>query len=143
MIFPLHILEFPNKFAILLALTSNAGSANFQKQPLQNTTLYKHVIKTTQSWANAERLMYVVGATQTQSLAEIRELIPNAFLLVPGVGAQGGNLEAVCQYGMNANVGLLVNASRSIIYASNDTNFAEAARLEASKIQQKMATLLV
>jgi len=135
-------LAFPDKFAILLALTSNQGAFDFQTLDAQGLELYKQVIKTSTSWEHAERLMYVVGATKAEYLGEIRKLIPNQFLLVPGVGAQGGSLQEVCKYGMNAQVGLLVNSSRGIIYASNQSDFAQAAAAKAKALQEQMQAVL-
>lgn len=135
-------LEFENKWVILLALTSNPGSADFQKIATDNGQLYEQVLKTSQNWANHERMMYVVGATQADVLAHIRKLVPEHFLLVPGVGAQGGSLEEVSKNGMNSHCGLLVNASRSIIYAGSGEDFADKAREEAKSIQQEMEIYL-
>jgi len=135
-------LEFTNKHTILLALTSNEGAFDFQTLKADDEELYKKVIKTSQKWNNSENLMYVVGATKAEYLAEIRKIIPENFLLVPGVGAQGGNLEEVCKYGMTKNVGLLVNSSRKIIYASDSSNFAEIAGAKAEAMQRQMATEL-
>jgi orotidine-5'-phosphate decarboxylase len=135
-------LTFEGKHTILLALTSNEGALNFQTKTIEGKELYKQVIKTSKTWKNSERLMYVVGATKTEHLTEIRQIIPNSFLLVPGVGAQGGNLKDVCKYGMNDNVGLLINSSRGIIYASNKTDFAQAAAKKASELQQQMKEIL-
>ncbi|MCB7481398.1 orotidine-5'-phosphate decarboxylase [Christiangramia sediminis] len=135
-------LEFTNKHTILLALTSNEGAFDFQTLKTDDEELYKKVIKTSQKWNNSENLMYVVGATKAEYLAEIRKIIPENFLLVPGVGAQGGNLEEVCKYGMTKNVGLLVNSSRKIIYASDSSNFAEIAGAKAEAMQRQMATEL-
>ena len=136
-------LEFPDKWVILLALTSNEGGADFQLSTDQNGEyLFEKVLRVSQTWAHANRLMYVVGATQTQWLARVRRIVPDAFLLVPGVGAQGGSLAEVAKYGLNADAGLLVNASRSIIYASKEPNFAEAARHEAQLMQTEMAVCL-
>ena len=136
-------LQFPGKWVILLALTSNAGSADFQTLPVrQGTSLFEHVLETSQKWAGADQMMYVVGATQAAELGRIRQLVPGHFLLVPGVGAQGGDLEAVSAAGMNAECGLLVNASRSILYASDGTDFAQAAAAEAKRMQIQMAALL-
>ncbi|NDI99805.1 orotidine-5'-phosphate decarboxylase [Flavobacterium sp. LaA7.5] len=135
-------LAVKNKFTILLALTSNEGAFDFQTQTIGDEELYKAVLKTSQTWENRENLMYVVGGTKAEYFAEIRKIVPDNFLLVPGVGAQGGSLHEVCQYGMNDKVGLLVNSSRGIIYASNGEDFAEKAREEALKIQQEMAQLL-
>lgn len=135
-------LAVKNKFTILLALTSNEGAFDFQTQTIGNEELYKTVLKTSQTWENSENLMYVVGATKAEYFKEIRNIVPDNFLLVPGVGAQGGSLQDVCKYGMNEQVGLLINSSRGIIYASNGEDFAEKAREEALKIQQEMAQLL-
>ena len=135
-------LEFENKWVILLALTSNVGSADFQQLPVEGEKLYEKVIKRSQTWGGADRMMYVVGATQADELAHIRTLIPDHFLLVPGVGAQGGSLADVSRYGMNSQCGLLVNASRSILYASSGTNFAQKAADEARALQQEMKTHL-
>lgn len=132
-------LEFTNKHTILLALTSNKGAFDFQTRKSEKEELYKEVIKKSREWKNAENLMYVVGATKAEYLAEIRNIIPESFLLVPGVGAQGGNLEEVCKYGMTRDVGLLVNSSRKIIYASDSSNFAEIAGAKAEALQQQMA----
>lgn len=131
-------LAFENKHTILLALTSNQGAFDFQTKVIEGKEVYKHVLKTSKSWKNSENLMYVVGATKAEYLADIRTIIPDSFLLVPGVGAQGGNLQDVCKYGMSANVGLLINSSRGIIYASKDSDFAEAAAKKAKDLQQAM-----
>lgn len=135
-------LAFENKHTILLALTSNQGAFDFQTKKVDEQELYKQVLKTSKTWNNSENLMYVVGATKAEFLADIRQIIPNSFLLVPGVGAQGGNLQDVCKYGMNSQVGLLINSSRGIIYASNKSDFAEAAAKKASELQQQMAEIL-
>lgn len=135
-------LAYENKHTILLALTSNAGAYDFQTREVDGEELYKHVLKTSKNWKNGQNLMYVVGATKAEFLGDIREIIPESFLLVPGVGAQGGNLQDVCKYGMNHNVGLLINSSRGIIYASNETDFAEAAAEKALELQKQMAELL-
>ena len=136
-------LEFKNKWVILLAHTSNTGSADFQLiESRQGKKLYEEVILKSQEWATPDQLMYVVGATRADKIGEIRKLAPHHFFLVPGVGAQGGNLEAVSKYGMNQQCGLLVNSSRGIIYASGNENFAAAARQEASLTQQEMETYL-
>jgi len=136
-------LNFENKWVILLALTSNSGSADFQNlKNDQGEQLFEKVIQTANTWANAEKLMYVVGATRGEKFLEIRKHAPDNFLLVPGVGAQGGSLQDVCQYGMNKDCGLLVNSSRAIIYASSGEDFAEAARAEAQKVQLEMAEAL-
>ncbi|MFK8282841.1 orotidine-5'-phosphate decarboxylase [Capnocytophaga cynodegmi] len=131
-------LAFEDKITILLALTSNAGAFDFQTQMVNNEELYKKVLQTSLTWENSQNLMYVVGATKAEYLKEIRKIVPNHFLLVPGVGAQGGSLDEVCEYGLNADNGLLINSSRGIIYASNGTDFAEKAREEAQKLQQQM-----
>lgn len=135
-------LKFDGKFTILLALTSNQGAYDFQTLEVDDLKLYKRVLKTSKTWDNSENLMYVVGATKAEFLADIRKIVPESFLLVPGVGAQGGDLKAVCNYGMNDQVGLLINSSRGIIYASNDVNFADSAAQKASDLQQQMAQLL-
>ncbi|MFC4219536.1 orotidine-5'-phosphate decarboxylase [Flagellimonas marina] len=131
-------LEFEGKHTILLALTSNEGAFDFQTKEIEGVELYKEVLKVSKTYKNAERLMYVVGATKATYLKEIREIVPESFLLVPGVGAQGGSLQEVCAYGMTKNVGLLVNSSRGILYASTGDDFAEAATKEAQKIQAEM-----
>ncbi len=132
-------LEFTNKHTILLALTSNEGAYDFQTLQTDNEDLYKKVIRTSKNWNNSENLMYVVGATKAEYLADIRKIIPESFLLVPGVGAQGGSLEEVCKYGITKDVGLLVNSSRKIIYASDSSNFAEIAGAKAEALQIQMA----
>ncbi len=132
-------LAFKDKHTILLALTSNQGAFDYQTKMVGEKELYKTVLETSQTYSNAENLMYVVGATKASFLAEIRELVPNSFLLVPGIGAQGGSLAEVCKFGMNGQVGLLVNSSRGIIYTSNNSDFAEAAADSAKKIQMLMA----
>lgn len=131
-------LAFEGKHAILLALTSNQGASDFQYTQEQDQYLFEKVLKTSLEWKNADRLMYVVGATKAEALASIRKLVPDSFLLVPGVGAQGGNLAEVTQNGMNTQCGLLVNSSRGIIYASRGKDFAQAAAVEAQKLQQEM-----
>ena len=135
-------LAFENKHTILLALTSNAGAYDFQTQKIEEKEVYKHVLETSKQWANAHNLMYVVGATKADYLKEIRAIVPDSFLLVPGVGAQGGNLNEVCKFGMNDSVGLLINSSRGIIYASNGPDFAQAAAKQAKSIQTEMQTIL-
>lgn len=135
-------LDFENKWTIVLGLTSNEGAYDFQYLKNENQELFKYVIQKVASWGTDENLMFVIGATKTAQLKEVRELIPNHFLLVPGVGAQGGSLEEVSKIGMNADVGLLVNASRQIIFASNGEDFAEKARAEAMKLQAEMAMYL-
>ena len=137
-------LEFENKWAIVLSLTSNKGGLDFQKIEDKNgKQLFEQVLETSQTWGTDENMMYVVGATRAEQLSEIREIIPNHFLLVPGVGAQGGNLKDVAKYGMNSDCGLLVNSSRGIIYAGDGSDFAEKARIEAQKLQQEMAAILI
>ncbi len=135
-------LAFENKHTIMLALTSNEGAFDFQTLEVNGEELYKKVIATSKTWKNSENLMYVVGATKAEYFSEIRKIIPDSFLLVPGVGAQGGSLSEVCRYGMNATVGLLINSSRGIIYASSGIDFADKARAEALKIQQEMQAIL-
>jgi orotidine-5'-phosphate decarboxylase len=133
---------FENKHTIMLALTSNEGAFDFQTKIIDGKELYKTVLETSKGWKNSENLMYVVGATKAEYFAEIRKIVPDSFLLVPGVGAQGGNLQDVCKYGMNDSVGLLINSSRGIIYASNQDDFAQKAREEAKKLQQEMEVIL-
>jgi len=135
-------LAFENKWAIVLALTSNPGAMDFQLFQQGDKKLFEEVLEKVSTWGTPENTMYVVGATRADMLADIRKIVPNHFLLVPGVGAQGGSLEEVAKYGMNENVGLLVNASRSILYASNGTDFASAAEKEAKSIQLGMAATL-
>jgi orotidine-5'-phosphate decarboxylase len=135
-------LAFEDKHAILLALTSNEGAFDFQTKTVDGVELYKQVLETSKTWKNSENLMYVVGATKAEYLADIRNIIPDSFLLVPGVGAQGGNLQDVCKYGMNDSVGLLINSSRGIIYASNGEDFAKFAVKKAKELQQQMSTIL-
>lgn len=135
-------LAFENKHTILLALTSNEGAFDFQTQKIDGKEVYKLVLETSKTWKNSENLMYVVGATKAEYLTDIRKIVPDSFLLIPGVGAQGGSLSDVCKYGMSANVGLLIASSRSIIYASNQKDFAEKAREEALKMQQEMESIL-
>lgn len=130
-------LEFKDKWAIVLALTSNAGGLDFQlAQDFNGQKLYQKVLKMAQGWGN--NIMFVVGATRAEMLREVRSVAPESFLLVPGVGAQGGSLEEVAENGLNENCGLIVNSSRGIIYASSDKDFAEKARIEALKLQHKM-----
>ena len=135
-------LEFKNKWVILLALTSNLGSNDFQLMNEGGEKLYERVIRTSQLWATHEQMMYVVGATHAEELTHIRKLAPKHFFLVPGVGAQGGSLQEVAKYGMNADCGLLVNSSRNIIYASSGIDFAETAAIEAKKLKEEMEKLL-
>lgn len=136
-------LDFNGKWVILLALTSNTGSQDFEQLSLQKgDLLFEEVIKKSQMWADETQMMYVVGATKAEKLQEIRALAPDHFLLVPGVGAQGGSLEEVSKYGLNSNVGLLVNSSREIIYASNEKDFALKAAEKAKNLQTQMAHFL-
>ena len=135
-------LTFKNKHAILLALTSNEGAFDYQTKLLGNRELYKEVLETSKTYANSENLMYVVGATKAEYLSEIRKIIPDNFLLVPGIGAQGGDLQAVCRYGMNKDVGLLVNSARGIIYASNGKDFDIMAAEKAKELQLQMEAIL-
>ncbi len=135
-------LAFENKHTIMLALTSNEGAFDFQTLNVDGKELYKKVLETSKTWKNSRNLMYVVGATKAEYFTEIRKIVPDSFLLVPGVGAQGGSLSEVCKYGMNDTIGLLINSSRGIIYASNGFDFAEKARAEALKMQQEMADIL-
>jgi len=136
-------LAFKDKWVILLALTSNIGSQDFQFSELNSgQKLFEKVLEKSQEWGNDQNMMYVVGATQTESLIEIRKIVPDHFLLIPGVGAQGGSLEEVSKYGMNKQCGLLVNSSRAIIYASDGEDFAEKASNEAKKVQQEMEKYL-
>ena len=136
-------LEYDGKWVILLALTSNKGSHDFQlTEDKQGERLFEKVLKKSQEWGTTENLMYVVGATQGKMFEDIRRMAPEHFLLVPGVGAQGGSLQEVCKYGMTKDCGLLVNSSRGIIYASNDTDFAEVAAVKAKELQEEMAVEL-
>lgn len=135
-------LAFKNKHTILLALTSNTGAFDFQTKEIEGKEVYKHVLETSKTWENADNLMYVVGATKASFIADIRKIIPNSFLLVPGVGAQGGNLQEVCKYGMNKHIGLLINSSRGILYASKEADFAIAASKKATELQAQMAKIL-
>ena len=135
-------LNYKDKWVILLALTSNVGHSDFQMVDGTSGKLYEQVIRNSSDWAGAEQLMYVVGATKAEEFKNIRTLAPDNFLLVPGVGAQGGSLADVCHYGLNKECGLLINSSRGIIYASNGEDFAEKARAEALKLQQEMEEIL-
>ncbi len=135
-------LAFKNKHTILLALTSNKGAYDFQTKLIDGKELYKEVLETSKTYDNSENLMYVVGATKASFLSEIRTIVPNNFLLVPGVGAQGGSLEEVYKYGANKQIGLLVNSSRGIIYASNGNNFTEEAAKSALQLQEQMKKLM-
>ncbi|MBP7767944.1 MAG: orotidine-5'-phosphate decarboxylase [Prevotella sp.] len=136
-------LAYEGKWVVLLALTSNKGSHDFQlTADAGGERLFEKVLRVSQQWGNADNMMYVVGATQGQMFEDIRRVVPSHFLLVPGVGAQGGSLQEVCRYGMTKDCGLLVNSSRGIIYASKGTDFAEVAAEEARKLQQEMAAEL-
>ena len=135
-------LRFPEKWVILLALTSNDGSHDFQMLNTDKGLLYEEVIRRSSSWGSTDQIMYVVGATRSSALTGIRKIIPESFLLIPGVGAQGGDLEEVTKFGINKSVGLIVNVSRSIIYASDDMNFDQAARKKARQIQSDMRIFL-
>ena len=136
-------LGYEGKWVVLLALTSNKGSHDFQlTTDAQGERLFEKVLKKSQEWGNTENMMYVVGATQGKMFADIRRLAPNHFLLVPGVGAQGGSLQEVCKYGMTSECGLLVNSSRGIIYASSGEDFAEVAAQKAQELQEEMAVEL-
>lgn len=135
-------LAFEDKHTILLALTSNQGAFDFQTKTVDGVELYKQVLETSKTWKNSKNLMYVVGATKAEFFADIRTIIPDNFLLVPGIGAQGGNLQEVCKYGMNDSIGLLINSSRGIIYASQDENFAQASAENAKELQLQMAVEL-
>jgi orotidine-5'-phosphate decarboxylase len=137
-------LEFDNKWVILLALTSNKGANDFQfTQDADGEELYKKVLRKSCEWGSDENLMFVVGATRAEGIGEVRKMVPNHFFLVPGVGAQGGSLEDVANYGWNKDCGLLVNSSRGIIYASNGHDYAEKAAIEAEKLQQEMAKIIL
>jgi orotidine-5'-phosphate decarboxylase len=131
-------LAFKDKHTIMLALTSNAGAFDFQTKKMGEKELYKQVLETSKKWENSENLMYVVGATKAEYFREIRKIVPNSFLLVPGIGAQGGNLQDVCKYGISENIGLLINSSRGIIYASKNEDFAEKAAAKAQELQLQM-----
>ena len=136
-------LEFDDKWVILLALTSNKGALDFQMTQDENgEELFKKVLRKSTEWGTPENLMFVVGATRAEGIGEVRKLVPDHFFLVPGVGAQGGSLEDVAEYGWNSDCGLLVNSSRGIIYASSGIDFAAKAREEAQKLQQEMASIL-
>lgn len=135
-------LEFEDKYAILLALTSNPGSDDFQMQGLNENRLFEKVLKTSLTWENSQNLMYVVGATQPEYFKVIREIVPDNFFLVPGVGAQGGDLQEVCKYGLNETAGLVVNSTRGIIYASAQEDFAQAAAKQAGGLQREMKRIL-
>jgi orotidine-5'-phosphate decarboxylase len=131
-------LAFKNKHTIMLALTSNTGAFDFQTKKIDEKELYKQVLETSKKWENSENLMYVVGATKAEYFREIRKIVPNSFLLVPGIGAQGGSLQEVCKYGLSKNIGLLINSSRGIIYASATEYFAIKAAEKAQELQLQM-----
>jgi orotidine-5'-phosphate decarboxylase len=135
-------LAFKNKHTIMLALTSNEGAFDFQTKKIDGKEVYKQVLETSKAWQNSKNLMYVVGATKAAYFKEIRKIVPDSFLLVPGVGAQGGSLEEVCKYGLSKNIGLLINSSRGIIYASKNKDFAEIAALKAKELQKEMEKFL-
>ncbi|MCF8371761.1 MAG: orotidine-5'-phosphate decarboxylase [Bacteroidales bacterium] len=135
-------LSYPEKWVILLALTSNKGAFDFQFMKENDERLFEKVLKKSSGWGNPENMMYVVGATKAEELAQVRKIIPDHFLLVPGVGAQGGSLQEVAKYGMNKDCGLLVNSSRGIIYAGKGEDFAERAAEAAKEVQQEMEELL-
>ena len=136
-------LAYANKWVILLALTSNEGAKDFQFDSFENgEKVFERVLVKSSKWGSDENMMYVVGATRGEAFAAIRKLVPDHFLLVPGVGAQGGSLAEVCKYGLNKECGLLVNSSRAIIYASNTIDFASKAREEALAMQQEMELIL-
>ncbi|MCG8182659.1 orotidine-5'-phosphate decarboxylase [Tenacibaculum piscium] len=148
-------LAFQDKHTIMLALTSNQGAFDFQTKNVVESNkidknnkidtpkeLYKQVLETSKSWKNSQNLMYVVGATKAEYFKEIRKIVPDSFLLVPGVGAQGGNLQDVCKFGMNKNIGLLINSSRGIIYASDKKDFADKSAAKALELQQQMQDIL-
>lgn len=136
-------LEYPDKWVILLALTSNKGSHDFQlTEDATGERLFEKVLRQSQQWADADRMMYVVGATQGKLFEDIRKVVPEHFLLVPGIGAQGGSLEEVCKYGLTKDCGLIVNSSRAIIFADSTERFAEVAAEKAKEVQQQMAELL-
>lgn len=132
-------LEYEGKWSIILALTSNKGSFDFQRLESDNKALYTSVIERSSQWGTKDQIMYVVGATRAEDLAEIRKIIPEHFLLVPGVGAQGGSLSEVVKHGMNAQCGLIVNSSRGIIYAGTGEDFAKVSRSKAKELQMQMA----
>ena len=135
-------LAFEHKATILLALTSNKGAFDFQTLTTERAPLYQQVLTRSQQWHNAHNLMYVVGATKAEYLADIRRIVPQSFLLVPGIGAQGGDLREVCKYGLNDSVGLIINASRAVIYASQGEDFAQKAGEAAHSLQKEMAAIL-
>ena len=136
-------LAFEDKFTILLALTSNIGGHDFQTLEDENgMKLYERVLRKSLNWKNSNQLMYVIGATRPEYFERIRKIIPDHFLLVPGIGAQGGDLKEVCKYGLNKDIGLLINSSRGIIYASSEKDFAQLAAEKATDLQKEMKTLI-
>ncbi len=135
-------LAFENKWAIVLGLTSNEGAFDFQYMEGKEGKLFEKVMRETSNWGTDENLMFVIGATKAEQLSHIRKIIPGHFLLIPGVGTQGGSLSEVCKYGMNDDIGILVNVSRQVIYAGHEKDFAEKAREEAAKLQKEMAIYL-
>ena len=136
-------LAFEDKFTILLALTSNVGGLDFQTIKDENGfSLYEQILRTSLTWKKSEQLMYVIGATRPEYFEKIRKIVPNHFLLVPGIGAQGGDLRGVCKYGLNKDIGLLINSSRGIIYASSGNDFAQAAADKTKELQSEMETIL-
>lgn len=135
-------LAFKDKFAIMLGLTSNPGSLDFQMQKIEDEPLFEKVIRTALNWENSQNLMFVIGATKPEYFKNVRKIAPDSFLLVPGVGAQGGELKEVCKYGLNDDCGLLINSSRGIIYASSEEDFAEAAAEKSKSLQREMEMIL-
>jgi orotidine-5'-phosphate decarboxylase len=136
-------LEYNDKNIIILGLTSNQGSKDLQLLKTNEGYVFMELIKSSKSWTNSKNLMYVIGATKTEYIEEVRKIIPNNFLLIPGVGAQGGDLNEVCKKSMNSNVGIIINSSRGIIYSSNDVDFAEAAKNQSISIQKQMEQILI
>ncbi len=135
-------LAFKNKYTVMLALTSNESAYDFQTKNIGDKRLYEKVIEDSKSWKNSKNIMYVVGATKSEYFKKIRKIVPNAFLLVPGIGEQGGSLKEVCKHGLSEKVGLLINLSRGIIYAKNNREFANEAKVRAEEIQRRMAEIL-
>ena len=136
-------LEYQDKNIIILGLTSNQGSKDLQLLKTNEGYVFMELIKSSKSWTNSKNLMYVIGATKTEYIEEVRKIIPNNFLLIPGVGAQGGDLNEVCKKSMNSNIGIIINSSRGIIYSSNDVDFAEAAKNQSISIQKQMEQILI
>ena len=136
-------LSFENKYVFLLALTSNKGSEDFQELIMNDSAkLFEKVIRISRKWKNSDKIMYVVGAKNTKEIGNIRKIVPDSYLLVPGIGAQGGNLEEICKYGLDKDLKLIINSSRSIIFASDTADFAQMAKNEAKKIQMEMEKYL-